>query len=70
MATNTPDSPKGWGGATWDVLDREGHYLGSVEVPPRFRLMAFRGNLLVGAVADRRNVDALLVLRVNCPASK
>lgn len=69
MATNTPDPPKGWGGATWDVLDGEGRYLGSVELPRRFRLMAFRGDLLVGAVADPRNVDALLVLRVNRPAA-
>jgi hypothetical protein len=67
MATNTPDPPKGWGGATWDVLDREGRYLGSVEVPRRFRLMAFRGDLLVGAVADPRNVDSLVVLRLNRP---
>lgn len=67
MATNTPDPPKGWGGRTWDVLDREGRYLGSVEVPARFRLMAFRGDLLVGAVADLRNVDSLVVLRLNRP---
>jgi hypothetical protein len=69
MATNTPDPPGGWGGATWDVLDREGRYLGSVELPPRFRLMAFRGELLVGAVADPRNVDSLVVLRLNRPAA-
>ena len=61
--------PGAWGGSTWDVLDGAGRYLGSVELPRRFRLMAFRGDLLVGAVADSRNVDALVVLRVNRPPS-
>ena len=51
MATNTPDPPRAWGGPTWDVLSREGRYLGSVDLPPRFRLMAFRGARVVGAVA-------------------
>ena len=51
------------------MLDGAGRYLGSVELPRRFRLMAFRGDLLVGAVADSRNVDALVVLRVNRPPS-
>lgn len=67
MAMNTPDPPTTWGGATWDVLDREGRYLGSVALPPRFRLMSFRGEVLVGAVADPRNVDSLVLLRLNRP---
>jgi len=67
MAMNTPDPPTTWGGTTWDVLDRENRYLGSVELPPRFRLMAFRGDIMVGAVADPGNVDSLVLLRLNRP---
>ncbi|HSM04027.1 MAG TPA: hypothetical protein VK858_05375 [Longimicrobiales bacterium] len=65
MATNTPDPPRGWGGATWDVLDREGRYLGSVELPPRFRLTALGEDVVLGVQADPRNVDAVVLLTLH-----
>ena len=62
MALNTPDPPRGWGGATWDVLDRDGRYLGAVEMPPRFRMMALGDDWILGVQADPRNVDAVALL--------
>ena len=69
MALNTPDPPRGWGGTTWEVLDRDGRYLGSIGLPPRFRLMALRGDTLLGVQADRNLVDEVVVLNLHRPGS-
>jgi hypothetical protein len=65
MALNTPDPPRGWGGATWDVLDRDGRYLGAVEMPPRFRMTALGDDWILGVQADPRNVDAVVLLALH-----
>jgi hypothetical protein len=65
MALNTPDPPRGWGGATWDVLDRNGRYLGAVEMPPRFRMTALGDDWILGVQADPRNVDAVVLLTLH-----
>ena len=53
MALNTDDRPRGWGGPRWEVLDREGRYLGTVDLPARFRLMEIRSDTILGVQADR-----------------
>ncbi|MEJ2539951.1 MAG: hypothetical protein P8188_08280, partial [Gemmatimonadota bacterium] len=70
MATGTPDPPRGWGGSAWDVLDPEGRYLGTVDLPPRFRLGVIRDSLLVGVQADARYQDAVGVLRLHRPGPR
>lgn len=69
MALNTPDPPRGWGGTVWEVLDREGRYLGSVELPPRFRLMEIRGDRILGVQADANLVDQVVVLNLVRPGT-
>ena len=64
MALNTPDPPSGWGGPTWEVFDREGRWLGSVELPPRFRLLASEGDLLYGVRRDALDVERVMRLRL------
>lgn len=69
MALNTDDPPRGWGGARWEVLDREGRYLGTVDLPTRFRLMEIRGDTILGVQADRDLVDHVVMLKLNRPGS-
>ncbi|UCC26158.1 MAG: 6-bladed beta-propeller [Gemmatimonadales bacterium] len=69
MALNTADPPRGWGGPRWEVLDPEGRYLGTVDLPPRFRLMEIRGDTILGVQADRDLVDHVVILNLNRPGN-
>lgn len=70
MVMNNEALPPGWSGQVWDVLDRDGVYLGSVEFPPRFRLLDARGDRLLGARYDLNYVDRLVVLEIRRPGSE
>jgi hypothetical protein len=69
MALNTPDPPRGWGGGAWEVLDREGRFLGTVDLPPRFRLLDIRGDVLLGIQADQDWVDHVVVMNLIRPGT-
>ena len=69
MALNTPDPPRGWGGRAWEVLDRDGRFLGTVDLPPRLRLMDIRGDLLLGIQADQDWVDHVVVMNLIRPGT-
>lgn len=68
MALNTPDPPRGWGGTAWEVLSREGRYLGTLQLPPRFRVMAITDSIVVGVQSDLRRVDQVLILELHRPS--
>jgi len=61
MALNTPDPPSGWGGSAWDILDAEGRYLQTLELPERFRLLRFEGDWMYGV--QRSELDEEIVMR-------
>ena len=65
MATNTPDPPRSWGGTVWDVLDSGGRYLGSVELPPRLRVMEINDRGILGVQTDVYYTDSVVLLEVN-----
>ena len=67
MAVNSPDPPSGWGGTTWDVLDREGRWMGSVELPAGFRLFRTRGDRLYGVRRGELDVEEVVRLRLERP---
>ena len=68
MALNTPDPPTGWGGGTWDVLDARGRFLGSVELPPRLRVLRIVGDAVYGVRTDALDVEHVVRVRVAIPA--
>lgn len=67
MALNTPDPPVGFGGGSWDVLDPEGRYLGTVELPLRFRLTRIRSDAVYGVLRDGMDVEKVARLRLERP---
>ncbi|HSG49558.1 MAG TPA: 6-bladed beta-propeller [Longimicrobiales bacterium] len=68
MALNTPDPPRGWGGTAWEVLSPEGRYLGTLELPPRFRVMGISDSTVVGVQSDLLRVDHVLLLDLHRPS--
>lgn len=68
MAMSTPDSPRGWGGSTWEILSSDGRYLGSLELPPRVRVMWVGEDAVIGVASDLRRVDHVVVLALHRPA--
>ncbi|MFW5951957.1 MAG: 6-bladed beta-propeller [Gemmatimonadota bacterium] len=53
------------GSASWEVFDREGRFLGVVEMPPRFTPMLFAGDTVYGVLRDDLDVQYVARLRVN-----
>lgn len=64
MAINAPDRADFLGGATWHVLDRDGVFLGAIELPPRFRIFRMTSDAVYGAARDSSDVERILVLRL------
>jgi len=70
MALNSADPPRGWGGTAWEVLSPEGRYLGTLELPPRFRVMAITDATVVGVQSDPLRVDRVVILELHRPHSE
>lgn len=58
---NAPDPPTGWGGGTWDVLDREGRRLGSVELDARARVLRITDDRVLGVRWDELGREEIVV---------
>jgi len=52
------------GSRKWDVFDRQGRYLGAVEMPLRFQPVEFKGDKIYGVQRDDLDVQYVVVLRV------
>jgi hypothetical protein len=65
MAINAPDRADFLGGSTWHVLDRDGVFLGAIELPPRFRIFRMAGDAIHGAARDTNDVERIVRLRLN-----
>ena len=65
MALNAPDRADFLGGSTWHVLDRDGVFLGAIEMPPRFRIFRILPDAIYGAARDSNDVERILRLRLN-----
>lgn len=52
------------GGSRWDVFDREGRYLGPVDMPTRFQPVRFEGNRIFGIWRDELDVQHVMMLEV------
>ena len=59
LAHHTTRLPDSW---EWDVLDRDGRYLGKVGFPPRFNLYRFHGDRAYGVWSDEFDVQYVVVL--------
>lgn len=70
MALNAADPPRGWGGTAWEVLSPEGRYQGTLELPPRFRVMAITDSTVVGVQSDPLRVDRVLILELHRPRTE
>ena len=57
MVINTNDRTDGLGGEVWDVFDGELHFLGSVRLPHRFRILRFTDNAIWGVRKDELDVE-------------
>ena len=55
------------GGPVWDVLDREGRFLGSVTLPPRFTLKRISGQSVYGVHTDELDVQRVVRLAIRRP---
>jgi hypothetical protein len=64
MAVNAPDRPDFFGGPLWDILDRDGRYMGTLRLPPRFRIFRILGDAIYGAARDENGVERILRLRL------
>lgn len=64
MALNTPDPPVGYGGPVWDVVDPDGRWLGSLELPEGFRLMRIADGAVYGVARNDLDVDRIVRLRL------
>jgi hypothetical protein len=58
------DATRGWGARQWDVFDPEGLYLGEVELPNRFEMMALRTDHVLGVWRDDLDVQYVKRLRI------
>lgn len=57
------------GSATWEVFDREGHFLGTVTMPPRFTPLMFQGDALYGVLRDELDVQYAVRMAVHHAAA-
>jgi hypothetical protein len=64
MAVNSPDTPEGFGGSHWDVLDAEGKLLGFVAFPHGFRPYETKGLLVYGVSTDSLGVQRVSVIQL------
>ncbi len=55
--------------AAYDVLQLSGDFLGVMQFPPRFRLMAALGNHVYGVARDEFDVETVVVYAVTPPSS-
>jgi hypothetical protein len=46
------------------VLDRDGVFLGAIEMPPRFRIFRILPDAIYGAARDSNDVERVLRLRL------
>ncbi len=66
----TPEELEAWnplldlGAAGWDIFDREGRYLGAIDMPHRFSPVVFEGDRLYGIWRDEFDVQYVKVLQV------
>lgn len=60
-AVNSPDPPGGWGGGTWDVLDRDGRRLGSVALGSRVRVLRIADDRILGVRWDDLGREEVVV---------
>ena len=51
----------------WDVFDREGRYLGVVQMPPRFQPVKFVGSTIYGIQRDELDVQYVVKLAIDRP---
>ena len=58
------DPTGGWGARQWDVFDSDGRYLGEVELPNRFEMMALRTDYALGVWRDDLDVQYVKRLRI------
>jgi hypothetical protein len=64
LAINSPDTPEGFGGSRWDVLDRDGKSLGYLQFPRGFRPHQVTDSLVYGVTTDSLGVQRVSVLRL------
>lgn len=62
MALNASERADFFGGPAWDVLDGEGRYLGTLALPPRFRVFRITDAAILGAVRDDDGVERVVRL--------
>lgn len=58
------DMGSGLNAPDWDVFDRDGRFLGTVTLPPRFRPSQFHGTRLYGVLKDDLDVSYAAALEV------
>lgn len=66
-AMNAPDPPRGWGGSAWEIFSADGAYLGSLELPPRVRVMRVGADAVIGVQSDLNRQDQVVVLALRRP---
>jgi hypothetical protein len=64
MAINAPDRPDFFGGPVWDVLDRDGRFMGTLVLPSRFRIFRIVDDAIYGAARDENGAERVLRLRL------
>ena len=69
MALNAPDPPTAWGGREWDVFDTDHRFLGTLEMPERFRLSRITDEAVYGVAADALGSESVIRLRMERPAA-
>jgi hypothetical protein len=52
----------------WLVLDRQGAWLGTIPMPPRFTLMAVQRGYVIGVAKDELDVPTVQVIRIRKPS--
>jgi len=62
MALNSPDHPDRLGGPLWDVLDAEGRYLGTVDLPAEVRVTRVTDGAVYGVTRDALDVEQVVRL--------
>jgi hypothetical protein len=65
MAINAPDRADFLGGPAWHVLDSSGVFVGTIELPKRFRIFRMRENTIYGAARDDIGVERILRLHLS-----
>ena len=64
MALNASERSDFFGGSTWDVLEGDGRYAGSIELPRRFRVFRIIDDAIYGAARDEDGVEQVVRLRL------